>query len=149
MKILYDGIYEWDGQSRNGKAPFCWWPGSYRMRIVNLASDNTDLLYLKSKAVLCKNAGTGTSIKNCIQNFAKTISEEFNLEIEKVLWVEIDQKDASDIQVANLSPVKKALNGNTLFSAKWRPARINEIEFLKPFLVDFNIPAINNHHHKP
>ncbi|GEM_PF-179128 len=148
MKILYDGIYEWDGQSRNGKKPFCWWPGSYRIRIVDITSDNPDVLYLKSEAVICKNAGTGTSIKNCVHNFAKTISAEFNLEIEKVLWVEIDRKDASDIQVANLSPVKRALDGSSLFSAKWRPARTNELEFLNPFLADFHIPIKNSHHNK-
>ena len=145
MKLLYDGIYKWDGKSRNGKKPFCWWPGVYRMRIVNFASDNPDILYLKSIAVICKNAGTGTSIKNCVQNFAKTISEEFNLEIEKVLWVEIDKNDISDIQVANLSPLKHALGGKTLFAAKWRSAMPNEISLIEPFLIDFNIP-ISNHH---
>ncbi len=142
MKFIYDGIYQWDGKSIDGKKPFCWWPGKYRIRIVNLVSGNKnpDIIYLKSVAVICKNAGTGTSIKNCVQNFAKTISKEFNLEIEKVLWVEIDKNDISDIQVANLSPLKHALGGNALFAAKWRPAMPSEIKMLQPFLKDFHNP---------
>ncbi len=143
MKFIYDGIYQWEGKSRNGKKPFCWWPGVYRMRIVDISSGDPDVLYLKSKAVICRNAGAGTSIKNCIQNFAKTISEEFNLEIGKVLWVEIDKHDINDIQVANLSPLKHALGGNTLFAAKWRPAMPNEVALLKPFLKDFDYPLRN------
>ncbi len=143
MKFLYDGIYKWDGKAKNGKTPFCWWPGAYRMRIVKFSSENPDIMYLKSTAVICKNAGTGTSIKNCVTNFAKTISGEFNLEIEKVLWVEIDKNDTSDIQVANLSPLEHALGGKTLFTAKWRPAMPNEIKFLTPFLKDFHIPIMS------
>ncbi len=144
MKYIYDGIYEWDGKSRNGKKPFCWWPGVYRIRIVNFTSNNPDILYLKSTAVICRNAGTGTSIKNCVQNFARTISEEFNLEIEKVLWVEIEKNDPSDIQVANLSPLKYAPGGKTLLAAKWRPAMPNEINLIEPFLKDFYVPIINS-----
>jgi len=131
--ILYDTVYEWDGKSRNGKQPICWWPGSYRIRIVDLTSKKPGLSYLKSRAVIFRNHGTGTSVKQCIQNFAKTICQEFDLKITETLWVEIGYQDPTDIQVANLTPVT-VIGGNRLFSATWRPIRPNEKAILAPYL---------------
>lgn len=135
--IVHDGVYEWDGKSRDGKEPICWWPGSYRIRVVDLEKDAPGMLYIRSTAVLCRNrGGSGTSIRGCIQNFAKHLSREFGLDMAKVLWVEISRMDPDDIQVANLKRLS-ALGGNSLWEANWRPARPNELAILAPYLNDF------------
>ncbi|MGD9730936.1 MAG: hypothetical protein AB7U45_02045 [Desulfamplus sp.] len=138
--ILYDGIYEWDGRSTDGKQPICWWPGSYRMRIVDLSSDNPKIIYLKSYAVILKNRGRGTSLKNYIHNFARVISEEFNIEIEKTLWVEINLdvsnnilSENSEVMIANIRSTLH-LSETKLFSFTWREARPNELELLAPWI---------------
>lgn len=138
--ILHDTIYEWDGKNRDGERPVAWSPGAYRIRIVDLTGDRPDLLHLKSRAVICCNQGKGTSIRNCIQNFAKNVSKRFDLDVSRVLWVEIDKNNPQAIQVANLTRVA-LIGGNDLFSATWRSARPNELAFLSPFLIDFIDPA--------
>ncbi len=138
--ILHDTVYEWEGKTCDGKRPVAWWPGSYRIRIVDLTADRPDLLHLKSRAVICCNRGKGTSIRNCVQHFAKKVSKRFGLDVTRVLWVEIDKNDPREIQVANLTRVA-VISGNDLFSATWRPARPNELAFLSPFLIDFFDPA--------
>lgn len=143
--ILYDGIYEWDGKSRDGKQPICWWPGSYRMRIVDLTSDNPKIIYLKSYAVILKNMGKGTSLKNYIHNFARIISEEFHIEIEKTLWAEIGKSAPDDLEygleslmIANIRCISH-VSDKKLFSAVWREARDNEMRLLFPWIVDLSI----------
>lgn len=135
-KIIHDYIYEWDGKKRAGNRPICWWPGSYRIRVVNLAADAPEIFFLRPKAVICQNNGSGTSIHNCVQNFAKEISKKFDLKMEKVLWVEISPKEPFDIQVITFTLVTDIEN-NRLFSATWRDARPNELKTIEPYLADF------------
>jgi hypothetical protein len=130
--ILYDGIYDWDGKNRDGEMPVCWWPGSYRIRIVNLESESTDVLYIRPRAVILRNRGRGTSIQNCIQTFAKKIAARFDLDLAKVLWVEVDARNPEEIRVANITYVT-ALGGRELLAATWREARANELAILKPY----------------
>lgn len=137
--ILYDGVYEWDGKSHSGEAPICWWPGSYRIRIVNLSSMAPDVLFLKTHAVIFKNKGKGTYLKNYIQNFAKKISAQYNLIIEKTLWVEVANKNAMEpgtIKIANLECIT-SISGNKLYAASWRPERPNELKLLTPWMQGF------------
>ncbi|MFH1155722.1 MAG: hypothetical protein V1793_18090 [Pseudomonadota bacterium] len=137
--IIYDGIYEWDGKNRDGEMPVCWWPGSYRIRVVNLESESHDVFYIKSKAVIFRNQGKGTSIRNCIQTFAKKISVRFDLDIPKVLWVEVDSHVSSEVNVANITYVT-ALGGKSLLAVTWRPARPNELAILEPFFQGLDQP---------
>ncbi|MDY0222058.1 MAG: hypothetical protein RBR67_13045 [Desulfobacterium sp.] len=134
--ILHDTIYEWDGRSSDGEKPVAWWPGAYRIRIVDLTAGRPGMIHLKSRAVICRNRDKGTSIRNCIENFARKVSQKYDLEIDRVLWVEIGQKDPRDVQIATLKKVSP-MGGKDLYSASWRPARPNEFKLLDPFLVDF------------
>ena len=137
--ILYEGVYEWDGKSKGGEAPICWWPGSYQIRIVDLSSGYTGLLFLRTHAVIFKNRGKGTYLKNYIQNFAKKISAKYNLIVEKTLWVEVANENAQvpgEIKIANLECIT-SMAGNKLYAASWRPERPNELKLLKPWLKDF------------
>lgn len=133
--ILHDFIYEWDGKKTKGEQPIAWWPGSYHVRIIKLERKNTGLNYLIPFAVILKNARTqaptDTSLKNYIHNFAKKISKEYNLDIGKTMWIEIDDQ----IQVARLNPDRK-LVPETLYSISWRPIRPNELELIKPYISD-------------
>lgn len=133
--ILYDGIYEWDGKSTDGHQPICWWPGSYRMRIVDFSSNNPKITYLKSHAVILKNI-SGTSIKNYIHNFARVISEQFNIGIEKTLWVELshyEPNNIEDLMIANIRSMSH-VSDKKLFSTVWREALPNEISLLIPWV---------------
>jgi len=134
--LLHDFIYQWDGKSIKGEKPISWWPGSYRVKIVKLATDEKNISYLVHTAVILKNARINpammnTSLKNYIHNFAQKISKEYDLNIDKTLWIELDDK----IRVARLTPEQK-LAPETLYSISWRTIRPNELEMINPYITD-------------
>lgn len=132
--ILHDFIYEWDGKSTSGEKPIAWWPGSYRVRIVKLEIEDTGLSYLIPFAVILKNKSTpatmNISLRNYIHNFARKISKEYDLDIGKTLWIELDNM----IRVAMLNP-ERQLASEMLYSISWRPIRPNELEMIKPYIT--------------
>ncbi|MCP3873777.1 MAG: hypothetical protein GY699_11545 [Desulfobacteraceae bacterium] len=132
--ILHDFIYDWDGKSKNGEKPVSWWPGSYHVKIVDLAADN-NISYLVPIAVILKNAKSNpamnTSLRNYIHNFAQKISKKYDLDLEKTLWVEID----NTIRVTRLHPDPKVIPA-TLYAISWRPIMPNELEMIAPYLGD-------------
>ena len=133
--ILHDFIYEWDGKSTDGKKPISWWPGSYHVKIVKLATDDKNISYLVPIAVILKNARINPtmniSLKNYIHNFARKISKEYDLDMEKTLWIELDDT----IRVTRLHPGPTELSA-TLYSIPWRPIRPNELAMIEPYLTD-------------
>jgi hypothetical protein len=133
--ILHDFTYEWDGKSKSGKTPISWWPGAYRVRIVQLGDDKNGVQYLFPVAVLLKSVKTdaamNTSLKNYIHNFAERLSEEYGLDIDKTMWVELRNK----VRIAHLNQDRK-LTQRTLFSFSWREARPNELDMIAPYIQD-------------
>ncbi|MCG8687404.1 MAG: hypothetical protein MI892_21180 [Desulfobacterales bacterium] len=134
--ILHDFTYEWDGKSHDGKPPIAWWPGAYRVKIVKLGDDSGGIKYLFPIAVIVKGIKTkkfvNTSLKNYIHNFAEKMSEAYDLDINKTLWVEVRDQ----IRVAHLNPDRK-LHGKPLFAFSWRQIRPNEMEMISDYLDDF------------
>ncbi|THB77113.1 MAG: hypothetical protein D3926_16190 [Desulfobacteraceae bacterium] len=130
--ILHDFIYSWDGKTHADEKPVAWWPGSYRVRIVKLDSGHEGVKFIKPMAVILKNNSSGTSLRNYIENFAKKMSRQYDLELEKTLWVELDD----GLKVARINE-KRHLQNGPLYLVDWREARPNEQEMLKPFLKDF------------
>ncbi|WP_299977005.1 hypothetical protein [Desulfobacula sp.] len=133
--ILHDFIYAWDGKSTSGEKPISWWPGSYHVKIVKLATDKKNISYLIPIAVILKNAGAratmNTSLRHYIHTFAQKISKEYDIDIENTLWIELDDT----IRVTRLHPDTKLLSA-TLYSISWRPIRPNELAMIKPYITD-------------
>jgi len=133
--ILHDFIYKWDGKRTSKEKPIAWWPGSYRVRIVKLEMEDTGLSYLIPFAVILKNTSTPAtmdiSLRNYIHNFAQKLSKEYNLNIAKTLWIELEDT----IRVAMLKPDRK-LAHETLYSISWRPIRPNELKMIEPYIMD-------------
>ncbi len=77
------------------------------------------------------NPTMNTSLKNYIHNFARKISKEYDLNIDKTLWIELDDK----IRVASLNPDQK-LAPEILYSISWRPIRPKELKMIKPYITD-------------
>ena len=133
--ILHDFIYEWDGKSSSGEKPVSWWPGSYHVKIVKLATDKKNISYLIPIAVILKNTRTpatmNISLKNYIHNFAQKISKEYDIDIDKTLWIELDD----EIRIAMLNP-ERQIASDTLYSISWRPIRPNELAMIEPYISD-------------
>ncbi len=129
--IRHEFVYSWDGKTHDNEKPVAWWPGSYRVRIVDLDHGKKNVTFIKPLAVIMKNNGKGTSIRHCIHNFALKISKKYGFDLEKALWVEMDD----DIRVARVAG-RQELQDGPLYRMTWRKALPNEREMLAPFLFD-------------
>jgi len=133
--ILHDFIYEWDGKTKDGEKPVSWWPGAYHVKIVKLAKETDNVSFLVPTAVILKNAKTNptmnTSLKNYIHVFAQKISKKYELNMEKTLWIELDET----IRVTRINPDPN-FPDTILFAVPWRDIRPNELEMIEPYLDD-------------
>lgn len=131
--IIHDDIYQWDGKTSESDKPICWWPGIYHLRIVDFSAQDRGVKHLKPYAVLCMNAGRGTSIRNCIENFAQRVAADFNIEIDKTIWAEVVPSEPPELKIAVLK-FQRHVGRTPIYSAEWREARPNEKQVLDPFL---------------
>lgn len=135
--ILHDFVHEWDGKSDTGEKPITWWPGAYHIRIIALDQDKTPVLHLFPRAVVFKGLKTqgkmNTNLKNHIDNFAKIIARDYDLTIDKTLWIEWDAPP----RVAQLT-AERTLGDDTLYSISWRPLRPNEEAMIHTHVKDFD-----------
>lgn len=133
--VLHDFIYEWDGKSIAGEKPISWWPGSYHVKIVKLATDDKAISYLIPFAVILKNARINptrnTSLKNHIHAFAQKISKKYDMDMEKALWIELDDT----IRITRINPDHKLVPAK-LYSLPWRPIRPNELAMIESYIKD-------------
>lgn len=133
--VLHDFIYEWDGKTKDGQAPVSWWPGSYHVKIVKLSKETENVSFLVPTAVILKNAklnpNMNTSLRNYIHVFAQKISKQYDLDLEKTLWIEMDDI----IRVARINPDPN-FPETILFAVPWRDIRPNELELVEEYLKD-------------
>lgn len=133
--ILHDFIYTWDGKRTSKEKPIAWWPGTYRIKIIKLETEDPEIDFLIPFAAILKNIGPpatmNISLKNYIHNFAKKLSKNHDLNIDRTLWIELNDT----IQVAMLTPDRK-LGNEIFYSISWRPIRPNELKMIRPYITD-------------
>jgi hypothetical protein len=96
---IFDGIYSWDGKKHEGRDPIAWFPGAYHLLIYHLAGEIPGPLYLKPYLVVFSETGSGHSIGAQPEKFAKHVSVDFQLDIERVLWVEQFRQEPDRFEV--------------------------------------------------
>ena len=109
-----------------------WWPGSYRVKIVDL-SDTTPagVFHMKPYICLFADTGKGFNVRNHFQYFAQSLCREFDLDLHKVLWVEIFSQ-GRPMDVATLN--EGALVGKErLYTVHWRPVHDEEATLVEAY----------------
>lgn len=99
---IFNGRYRWDGTKRDNQDPIAWSPGAYDIKIFKLGSSSSGKIeHLKSHLCVYARTGEGHSISANPEKFAKTICNDFSLELERVLWIEdhLTQKDRYEVVV--------------------------------------------------
>ncbi len=129
--IIFDGNFDWDGKKKGDKFPVIWWPGSYRIKIIDLMVMSPDVIHIKPYLCLFSGIDSKYNIRTRFERFAVQVAEEFNLDPEKILWVESlsAEKDVA-MDVAMLETVTK-LKNETIYKTIWREIRPNEIALIK------------------
>ena len=130
--IIFDGEYKWDGRKVNDKRPVSWWASSYRLKIINIPDKLSKVHVIRPYICILSNIGKQASIKNCIQNLAKSVCIDFNLNIKKVTWIEYFSGFPENMEVAMFSHMT-TIGTEVLYSVSWRPIMPNELEYIRPF----------------
>jgi len=131
--IIFNGKYTWDGKTDDGHKPVSWWPGSQHLTIVDLSDEKTDVVMLKPFLVLAADTKELYSIQKRYQDLIIGVCREFNLELQKVLWVRYNRDGENEMEVA----VLKLLTGKgpyRVFDLKWRPVMDNEKNLIDSIL---------------
>ena len=127
--IIYDGEYSWKGKSTAKKRPISWWRSSYRLRIVDVSRDAPGIVFLKPHVVLFADTGEGASVTNCLPDLAKQICEDFELDLNRVVWVEDRPEIKERFRVAVFRPVAR-LGSDVFYQVAWRAAIPSELNLI-------------------
>ncbi|GAB6095282.1 hypothetical protein JCM14469_15340 [Desulfatiferula olefinivorans] len=122
--VIFDGTYEWDGKKRSAAPPISWWPGSYKLKIVDLRDRMPGVAVIKPFVCILSDTGKGFNIKNTFEKFALNVCDHFGLDVSKVLWVE-DAPGNPDEAAAVVRPISR-MGKNPVYETTWRPVRPNE-----------------------
>jgi len=131
--IIFNGKYTWDGKKDHDHKPVSWWPGSQYLTIVDFSHEKTDVVMLKPFVVLAADAKEGYSIHKRYQDLIIGVCREFNLDLQKVLWVCYDRNSENEMKVA----VLKFLAGKgpyKIYDLKWRAVMANEKKLMDSIL---------------
>jgi len=96
---LFNGIYSWDGKKRDGRDPIAWFPGSYHLYIGSIAEDDGNVTSFRQHLCLYSETGQGHSISAHPEKFAKHVCEDFSIDLERTLWVEVNPSPALKYEV--------------------------------------------------
>ena len=135
--IIFNGKFSWDGKKDGDHKPVSWWPGSHYLTIVDFSAEKPDVVLLKPVIVLAADTKEGHSIHKRHQDLVVGVCREFDLDVQKVLWVRYSRDSGNEMKVA----VIKLLSGKgpyKVYDLKWRSLMANErklIDSLLPMLL--------------
>ena len=131
---IFAGRYRWDGIKKDEHEPIAWSPGAYDIRIFKCASSFDKVQLLKPFVCIFAATGEGQSISANPEKFAKKISRDFDLDIERVLWIEDLLTDSNRYMVVLFA--RSAKIGNAVFyKTTKRLARESELHLIERELV--------------
>jgi hypothetical protein len=129
--IIYEGKYDWDGKKTDSSPPISWWPGSYMIKIIDLRDSHPEIIHIKPYLCIFSTTGDDYCVKNKFQNLAVKICRQFNIDPEKVMWIEtLSGGKTQDMDVATLEKVT-IIGNEKLYKTVWRHIRPNEEVFIK------------------
>ena len=129
---LFNGIYSWDGKKRDGRDPIAWFPGSYHLYISSIGEDNGKVTSFRKHLCLYSETGKGHSISAHPEKFAKHVCEDFSIDLERTLWVEVNPAPETKYEVIVYS----------------RNSKLKEVFFYrvqKRFPTDIELKLIEEH----
>ncbi|MBU1172755.1 MAG: hypothetical protein KKD44_24620 [Proteobacteria bacterium] len=132
--VIFEGKYEWDGKKRGAGMPISWWPGSYQIKLVNLQDRMPGVAIIKPYVCILTETGDGFSIKNTFEKFALSVCEHFNIDVEKVLWIEGSPRNPEQ-GAAVVKPVSH-MGKTPVYGTSWRPVRPNEMTLVESCLTE-------------
>lgn len=135
--IIFNGKFSWDGKKEGDHKPISWWSGSHYLTIVDFSDEMPDVVLLKPVIVLAADTKEGHSILKRYQDLVIGACREFNLDVQKVLWVRYSRDFENEMKVAVIK-LSSGMGPYKVYDLKWRSLMANErklIDSLLPMLL--------------
>jgi len=130
---IYSGIFSWDGKKRDGRDPISWFAGAYHLHIFTIGEDEGKVTSFKTHLCMYSETGNGHSISAHPEKFAKHVCEDFSLDLERTLWVEIDPAPGVKFEVVAYSR-KSKLKEVFFYQVQKRPPTDFELKLIEAHL---------------
>ena len=130
--IVYDGTYRLRPDAGRGSKPKTEWICAWRVRVIELSAGRSTVRHLKPTIVVASPSGSPTSLTSCAEAVGKKISQDFKLDIKKVLWIEHIPSRPGQWHAAVFSP-KAMFDSDVKYHISWRPVRPNEEHLINHF----------------
>ena len=137
---IFAGRYRWDGIKKDEQEPIAWSPGAYDVRIFKSPASSEKVQLLKPFVCIFAATGEGQSISASPEKFAKTISHDFELDLERVLWIE-DQLTDNDRYMIILFSRSTKIGSTVFYKTTKRPARESELQLIERELAGLQVSA--------
>lgn len=134
--ILFEGRYQWDGKKRGTEFPVSWWPGSYQIKIIDLKAKFPGVILLKPYLCIFSSEDTEYSVRDKFHNLAVKISRDFNLDPEKVMWIEKGSGRVTELTEVAVVEAMTRIGNEKIFKTIWHEIRPNEISFIRQAVVN-------------
>ena len=108
------------------------WACSWWLRVIDFSMDHPRVQYLKPYLIIATQTGEGIFKTTCAESLGKRICRDFNLKIDKILWVE-HYPDEPALYIAIFKP-KSYFGTEIFYNIDWRPIMPNELEAIKPYI---------------
>ena len=133
--IIFDGNYTWSGRKNDADKPVSWWPGSYRLTIIDRSGETPGIRMLKPVIVLAAETKKGFVVRNRYQDLVKKVCKDFNLQMDKVLWISYNPNFISEMETAVFTPVTR-LGSEVMYSVQWRSVMPNEVDEVRQYIPE-------------
>jgi hypothetical protein len=128
--MIFDGKYGWTGKKTSPVHPVNWWAGAYWLKIIDLSCRYKDVRMLKPIAVIVSDTGEGASATNYASDLVKSVCRDFNLNIDKIIWIEYHSGPPPSMEVAKFKPVT-SINNEVFYQTAWREIRLDELKMIQ------------------
>jgi hypothetical protein len=133
--ICYDGTYRLK-PSGQGRVPIRRWNNAWRIRIIDLSFGRADVRYLRPMIIVAVRTGFGGENTTCARRLGRRVCRDFDLDPQKVLWVEGVYGDDHLFQVATFTHQPSSIRLEPVENVTWRPLQANEIDAIQPFVPE-------------
>ena len=135
---VFNGIYSWDGKKRDGRDPISWFPGNYYLYIYEIGRDDGNVTSFKQHLCLYSETGNGHSISAHPEKFARHVCEDYSIDLERTLWVEINPSPEKKYEVIVYSR-KSKLKELFFYKILKRPPNETELDLIEDHLKHLSI----------
>jgi hypothetical protein len=133
--IIFDGTYHLRPDGSRDLDTGSRWVCAWRVRIINIAKSRPTVRHLKPTIVIACQTSPKSGLTSCAEGVGKKISRDFNLDVNRVLWIEHIPSNPGRWHTAVFRP-QDSSGPDIHYYIRWRPATPNEIDLIKSFVPD-------------